>query len=66
MYAPRSVSFDGGTVTIKSKNTGIKTEGTVEFDSGIITVTSNDEPVLCGTQTKKGTALVTLNGAELK
>ena len=66
MYAPRSVSFDGGTVTIKSKNTGIKTEGTVEFDSGIITVTSNDEPVLCGTQTKKDTALVTLNGAELK
>ncbi|MBR5712025.1 MAG: carbohydrate-binding domain-containing protein [Lachnospiraceae bacterium] len=72
IYAPRSINFEDGTISIKSKNNGIKagikdengllSGGTVNFNAGIITVTANDNAVIAADQNRRDEALVTLNG----
>ena len=75
VIAPRSVNFSGGTITIKSKNIGIKvgtkagadgtlTGGTVNFMAGIVDITSSDDAILAEKQTKQDSALVTANGKD--
>ena len=77
IYAPRSVNFSGSTVTVKSKNIGVKvgtkssadeawTGGTINFLAGTIDITSSDDAIISEKQTKQDSALITVNGKVLE